>query len=553
MLKALFIKNYALIEELTISFNKGFSVITGETGAGKSILLGALSLILGKRADTGILKDKNKKCIVEGEFNIASLNLKAFFYDNNLDYEENTILRREIVASGKSRAFVNDTPVNLNILKELGKILVDIHSQHETLMLSDYSFQLETLDSYVKLNKKLEIYKETYIKYKALKKELEILKENETAFKRDEDYLKFQLDEFDKINLDIETFHEMEKRLTFLSHAGEITEALSFTYDLLTDNENNVLDKLSLLKDNLSAISRFLPKAEEFAERIDSVSIELKDISEEAKIIQTDTEFNPAELQKTEEILDEIYRLEQKHHAADIEELIEIKSRFEKKLNSIVSLEFKIEEKAKELENIRKLLIEHAEVLSKERLKGAPLLAKAIENIIKKLGMEDAIFNIEVTPLNNFSESGKDKIVFKFSANRGIPAGDIYKIASGGELSRLMLAIKSLITENSLLPTVIFDEIDSGISGDIAGKAGNIMKKMSKHHQLLVITHLPQIAAKADEHFKVYKKTDEDITKTNIKILNYKERIDEIAVMLSDENISNAAKNAAKELLKQTN
>jgi len=549
MLKALTIKNYALIDNLSISFKKGLSVITGETGAGKSIIIGALSLILGKRAETGVLKDKIKKCIVEGEFDISGLNINSFFNENDLDFEPLTFIRREILPSGKTRAFVNDTPVNLNILKELGTLLVDIHSQHQTLMLSDSGFQLETLDSFLQLKDYKENYKETYSQYLKIKKELEDLKEKEVEAKRDEDYLKFQLSEFEETELNVEDFKEEEERLNFLMHAGEVAETLTETVFELSENDVNIIDKLAYLRDKLNSVSQFFPAAGEFSDRIESVRIELKDLAEEADRLKADTEFNPVELQNLEEKLNIIYRLQQKHRVNSIEELIEIKNNFEDKLFGITNLDEKISELASKLNKIKAELTEQASLLSSQRKKGAEKFSSSIISVLQKLGMKNSVFKVEITDTGDFTINGKDKITFLFNANKGQQPGEISKIASGGELSRLMLAIKSLITENSLLPTVVFDEIDSGVSGDIAGKTGSIMKEMAKHHQLLVITHLPQIAAKADNHYKVYKKTTGNNTETNIIKLDNNSRITEIASMLSDETVTNASIQAAKELL----
>jgi DNA repair protein RecN (Recombination protein N) len=549
MLKALTVKNYTLIDGLSISFDSGFSVITGETGAGKSIIIGALSLILGKRAEAGVLKDKTRKCVIEGEFDISGMRLKEFFDKNDLDFDNTVFLRREILPSGKSRAFINDTPVNLSILKELGSRLIDIHSQHQTLMLADNHFQLEILDSFLNLQKSKEEYKIIFDRFTEIRKELARLTTMEDESKRDEDYLKFQLQEFEGVSLDPDHFRESEERLNLLTHAGEVAQVLAETAAELSESDLNILDKLSYLRDRLNSISDFFHKAGEFAERIESARLELKDIADEAGNLRSETEFNPGELQELEENLDKIYRLQQKHRAATIEELIEIKNGFEERLLNISSLDEKIAELAQQLNETEKELNEKARQLSIKRKNGAPLFATQAGNVLQKLGMKDAVFEIRVEPLSEFTASGKDKISFLFSANKGINPGEISRIASGGELSRLMLTLKSMITEKSLLPTVIFDEIDTGVSGDIAGKVGNIMKKMAEHRQLIVITHLPQIAAKAEAHYKVFKELKDNVTATNIERLNDDARLTEIAAMLSDEKITDAAKNAARELL----
>ncbi len=549
MLKALSIKNYALITGLSIGFDKGFSVITGETGAGKSILLGALSLILGRRADPSVLKDNSQKCVIEGEFDVSSLNLKSFFELHDLDYDESAFLRREILPSGKSRAFVNDTPVNLNILKELGQQLVDIHSQHQTLMLSDSGFQLEVLDNYLSATQKVKEYKELFKKYSLLKKELKELKEKEAALKKEEDFLQFQFDELDAVTLDEEAFAAMEERQQFLSHSEEVMAALNLTGELLMESDENVVDKLTGSIDVLKNIAGYFPKAEELIERLESARLELKDIADEVFGLQTEGEVNPAELSELTAKLDEIYRLQQKHRVNTVAELSALKENTSDKLLGITGVENEIEKVSAELNKVTRELEKSAVNLSSTRTAGTRKLETAVVSVLKKLGMKEAVFEVRVTPLDYYTVTGKDRIDFWFSANKGMNPGDISKIASGGELSRLMLAIKSLITANSLLPTVVFDEIDAGVSGDIAGKTGNIMKEMANHHQLIVITHLPQIASKADAHYKVYKDSQSGLAQTNIVLLNNDQRVDEIAAMLSDEKITTVARKAAKELL----
>ncbi len=549
MLKALTVKNYAIIDDLAITFDQGFSVITGETGAGKSILVGALTLILGKRAETGILKDKTKKSIIEGEFDISGMDLHDFFAQNDLDEDTSAFLRREILPSGKSRAFINDTPVNLNTLKELGTKLVDIHSQHQTLMLGDTLFQLETLDSFLLINGLKQEYLKLYNQYTALKKQRDRLVEQETESKRDEDYLRFQLEEFDRVNLDTDAFTELEERLNFLTHAGEVAEVLNEVSAELSINDWNILDKLAYLKEKFYSIESFFPKAKEFGDRLESVWLELKDMAEESERLKADTDFNPLELENLEEETGKIYKLQQKHRVNTLEELQQIKGDLEQKLHNISSMEEQIAELTKELNKLEKALTAKAAELSKIRNAKKELFAQSVKNTLQKLGMKDAVFTVKIDPLPDFTPAGKDKVTFLFNANKGMAPDEIAKIASGGELSRLMLALKSLITENSLLPTVIFDEIDTGVSGDIAGKVGNIMKSMAQHHQLIVITHLPQIAAKADVHYKVFKETVSGTTRTNIVRLDKNNRITEIAAMMSDDKITDAARKAAKELM----
>ena len=550
MLKALSIKNYALIDNLSIEFKKGFLVITGETGAGKSILLGALSVILGKRADLSVLKDKLKKCVVEGEFDVSALNLKPFFDKHDLDYDAAVFLRREIVPSGKSRAFINDTPVNLNVMKELGHLLVDIHSQHQTLMLSDSAFQMGVLDGYLSNMEKVAEYKDLFRQYKELQNKLTALKEEEALLKQEQDYLQFQFDELDSVELSDDSFVKMEERQQFLSHSEEVLSVLGMAGSFLAEGDENVIDRLSSLKESLQSIAIYYPKAQEFLNRLESVWLELKDMTEEISGLQSEGEVNPAELIELTARLDEIYRLQQKHRVQAVSELLALKENYSDKLQGITGVESMIGKVSQKLEEVEKQLQSCAVELSNARESGIPKLSKAVQLVLQKLGMEDAEFNVVLQPLNEYTSTGTDKIDFWFSANKGIAPGEVSKIASGGELSRLMLSIKSLITEKSFLPTVIFDEIDSGVSGDIAGKVGNIMKEMAHHHQLIVITHLPQIASKANYQYKVFKEILNNTTQTGIMFLDDDQRVDEIALMLSDERVTAVSREAARELMK---
>jgi len=549
MLKTLTIKNYALIDNLSIGFNNGFSVITGETGAGKSILLGALSLILGKRANPTVLKDKNIKCVVEGEFDISKLPLQQFFESHDLDYDTNTFLRREILPSGKSRAFINDTPVTLDLLKEIGVQLVDIHSQHQTLMLSNAGFQLDALDGYLGNAQYVSEFRVLFKQFVILKNNLESLMKKESALKQEEDYLKFQFEELEEVLLDEELFQNMEDRQQFLIHAEDVMAALDNTQSILMGDEHNVVDRIALVRELLRAVIHFYPKAEELLARIESVWLELKDMADEIAGLQSDEDINPNELEELTSKLDKIYRLQQKHRVHTVGELIKLREEISEKLLGITSVANEIVSVSSELEKVISELEKKAVKLSEIRRSGIPKLKTAVMEVLKKLGMKEAVFDIKITALNDFVETGKDRVSFWFSANKGINPGEIAKIASGGELSRLMLAIKSLINEKSFLPTVVFDEIDSGVSGDIAGKVGNIMREMALNHQLIAITHLPQIASKADYHYKVYKEMTGSTTKTNITLLDNNHRVEEIAVMLSDETVSDIARDAAKELL----
>lgn len=549
MLRSLSIKNYALIDSLSIQFEKGFSVITGETGAGKSILLGALAVILGKRADTAILSKKSSKCIIEGVFDISALDIRLFFDKNDLDYESTTIVRREILPSGKSRAFINDTPVTLGRLKELGSYLVDIHSQHQTLMLSNSEFQLEALDGYLGNSRLISLYRTVFNQYSILQNRLKTLLNEQTELKKEEDFLTFQFEELNSVLLEEVRFREMEERQQFLTHSGEVLTALNRVNLIISDDEHSLLDGLSVINEKLSSIEKFYPKVSEILNRIESIKIELKDIADEVVGLVSEGEVNPLELSELTEKLDEIYRLQQKHRVDTIGELMGLKDEISNKLLGISDVDEEIEKVSQELKMVTTKLEKLSSELTKKRKSGMAGFTKAVQKVLQKLGMKEAVFEVRLSALNRYTPTGSNRVDFWFSANKGVPVGEISKIASGGELSRLMLAIKSLVNENSFLPTMIFDEIDAGVSGDIAGKVGSIMQEMAGNHQLIVITHLPQIASKAKRHYKVFKQNIDGITRTNIMPLNDVQRIEEIASMLSDQSITPVARQAAKELL----
>lgn len=549
MLKSLSIINYALIESLEIDFADGFSVITGETGTGKSIILGALSLILGRRADPNVLKDKSKKCVIEGVFDSVNLSLLKFFKDNDLDYDEQTIIRREILPSGKSRAFINDTPVNLGLLNYLGNKFVNVHSQHQTLQLSDASFQLNVLDDFINKPRLLEEYKDVYDNYNSLSKKLQQLIEFNNQAVKDEDYFKYQFEELNNATLNTDVVAELETRAQFLEHAEEIKQALSNAESILSNDETAVIDSLLGLNKIIGNIQSYLPGSKELVQRIDSVSIELKDILSEIESLNSDDDFDPSELQLVNEKLSAIYTLIQKHHVQSVDELITLRNEYEEKLLSISSLDEEIESVKKELSVVENSLKEKANSLHDERVNGCDKFSLAVLQILKQLGMKDAGFVVRIVQLPEFSSGGIDKVQFMFNANLGAEPGEISKIASGGELSRLMLAVKSLINKEQMLPTVIFDEIDSGVSGEIAGKVGSIIRKMAKKHQVISITHLPQIASKADHHYKVYKLTEHNSTVTTINKLSDEGRVEELAKILSNEKVTATALDVARELM----
>lgn len=553
MLLHLSVENFILIPKLEINVHKGFTSITGETGAGKSILVGALSLILGQRADTSVLRNKNQKCIVEGSFLIEGYNLNSVFEANDLDYEPTSVFRREINPQGKSRAFINDTPVNLNILKEIGERLVDIHSQHQTLELNNAAFQLGMVDSYAGQPEVLSSYRKLFNEYNSLKAELDesIIKEQQSV--NEKEFLNFQFEELEKANLAMNEQQEAEEELEILTHAEEIKTRTFSALGILADNELNVSDNLAEIKQLLEQASRFSHHLLPLTERINGSLIEIKDIANELREFSEQVHFDAERIEKLGLRLDMIYHLEQKHRVKSVSELISIMNELSDKLFAIGSLEIHIGELTEALAKKESELLEVSSVLSSQRMAVIPTIETEMHNVLENLGMPSAIFKIKLEPLANFSVTGTDKITFLFSANKGSEIREIQKVASGGELSRLMLALKSLVLNRSLLPTVLFDEIDSGVSGEIAGKVGGIMRSMSMHMQVIAITHLPQIAGKADCHLLAYKEDGETSTVSSIRVLSDEDRVNEIARMLSDETITESAKVTARELLNYTN
>ena len=549
MLQKLFIENYALIKKLDIGFNQGFSVITGETGAGKSIMLGALSLILGSRADTQVLQDKAKKCIIEGEFAIASYQLETFFEEHDLDYEELTVLRREISPAGKSRAFVNDTPVNLVVLKQLGDRLVNIHSQHAIVTLNDANFQLAVLDSYMGQEELVSKFRLKFKEYKSLQKKHEDLVEIEKQSKADFDYFQFQYEELEKADLIIDEQQNIESSLEIQTHAEEIKSALVHANNAIQESEINVLDLLTEVRSNLAKLAKFHPDLEALSERLQANVIDLKDINAELSNIEESVHFDAAEIETSKSRLDLIYNLEQKHRVQTVAELIEVKDQLSRKLEAVSSIEIEIEALHKQILTIETQLNDSAKLISEARNNSIPEIEQAIIGMLQQLGMPNARFNVVNTVAKQLGVDGFDRIRYFFNANKGSELNEVAKIASGGELSRLMLSIKSLVSGKKLLPTIIFDEIDNGVSGEVAAKVGNILAEMSENIQLVVITHLPQIAGKGNHHYQVSKTTDDIQTHSLIKMLNSDERVVEIAKMISGDNVSEIAMQNAKILL----
>lgn len=552
MLKNLFITNYALIDSLEIQFSKGLNIITGETGAGKSVLLGALSMLLGQRADTTVLLDKNKKCIVEGSFDISDYGYETFFEENELDFDAVAVLRREISPNGKSRAFINDTPVNLEILKIFGEKIVDIHSQHNTLTLQDSNFQLDFVDAFVQHKPLLESYQQTLKVYNQTKAELESLVQDEEKAKADLDYFQFQFDELEAARLNENEQVELEAERDILSHAGEISMAINHALEIIDNSEITVISRLKEIESSLSKVTKYFSAADDVQQRLSSSIIELKDIASEMDNMLQGIHVNPQRLEEIENRLDTLYHLQQKHHVQTVEELIGLKKSFEEKIANVFSLDNRINEKRDSLKKIQDKLETYARDLSDNRKKAKGKIEQGIIGVLKKLAMSDSTIEVRIESVESFGFKGKDKVNFLFNANKGGELKPIAKVASGGELSRLMLAIKSLITQKNLLPTIVFDEIDTGVSGDIASKVGEIMKSMTVNMQVIVITHLPQIAGIGESHFLVFKESGKSATFTRIRKLDPEERVYEIARMLSGDTISKEALGNAKVLINTT-
>ena len=549
MLKTLLVQNYALIDTLEIEFHQGLNIITGETGAGKSILLGALGLILGNRAETTVLKDKSKPCVVEGTFNLTGYSLQDFFAENDIEYSDLTTIRRHINPAGKSRAFVNELPVTLNNLKDLVGQIIDIHSQHQNLLLADGKFQLSVLDSFTDNNQPLAHYKETYLRYRNLTAELESLKEKASQAKANLDYLQFQLKQLNEAKLKSGEEIELEALQRQLSHAEEIKTNLQGAYTLLNADESSILVWLKEAESSLSKISHFFSPAEELQARIESCRVELKDIAQEIELQNEKVLLDPAELEAVTQRLDMILSLQQKHRVSSVDELIELRKRLDVQVDEITNYDQVLLQNEVELDKITKLALKQAQEISDTRKAGSNKFEESIKTLLAQLGMPHANFKVKIEPANDLRPQGIDKVTFLFSANKQMPLNDLSKVASGGELSRLMLSLKSLMVKTKGLPTIILDEIDTGVSGEVADKVGNIISNMARSMQVVNITHLPQIASKGSHHFLVYKDQDNEGAETRIRLLSAKERITEIAKMLSGEKISEAAITNAKHLL----
>ena len=551
MLHRLKIKNYAIIEQLEIAFNDRMNIITGETGAGKSILLGALSLILGERADTKVLYDKDEKCVVEADFEIENKDLKGFFETHELDFETHTIVRREINQSGKSRAFVNDTPVTLTVLKELGERLMNLHNQHETLDLIKAGFQLQVIDALARNKTLLADYRQKFQVYKKGTAKLHELTELAKNSSAEMDYLQFQLKELAEAKLEAGEQDVLEKEQGSLANVEEIKKAVQAAAQILSNAEVSVLEQLTEVQSSLKPIKSFNKDILGLSERLQSAYEELKDIANELENVQDTTALDPEKLEAINSRLTVIYRLQKKHNALHLDELLKIQDELEAKISSVEINSNEIEILKKELDKQFKVLCDIAGQLHAAREKVLRDFQTHVVVLLAKVGMPNAVFKVDIKRLEaqQLNENGFTDLRFLFSANKGFAPHEIKDVASGGELSRLMLCIKSLVADADALPTLIFDEIDSGISGEVALKVGEIMKKLSRNHQLICITHLPQIARTGDSHLYIYKEIKDNRTQTRLKELKGEERIIEIAKMLSGNKVSEASLANARELI----
>ncbi len=550
MLKSIYIDNYALIEQLEIEFRRGLTIITGETGAGKTILLGALGLLLGKRVDTSVLKEKQKKCIVEGVFNIEGYGLESYFESNDLDYTADTLIRREINSNGKSRAFINDSPVTLDIVQELTLNLIDIHSQHQNLALNNENYIRWIIDAYAGTHEKLKNYQAHFAELQELKKKFHAARETYLKDKQDMDYLTHQFNQLHTADLKAGELEELEQKASILNHAEEIKSALGESISILAEEQTGTLTGLKQISDLLARIGGLYSQAEELRKRTEVTYIEIKDIYAEAGRYFNQVEFDPDMANTVNERIDLLNSLLHKYKAAAVDELIVIRDDLDAKLRKLTVGDYELENLEKALEEKKDEVANQAGELSQARKKKFNDFENQILHLIKQLGMSHASFSI-LHELTEPGEYGIDKIQFNFSANRNMTPMIIAKVASGGELSRLMLAIKYLISNSSGLPTIIFDEIDSGVSGEIADKVGKLIMEMATGMQVINITHLPQVASKGEHHFMVYKKAVNGTTKTLIRELDADERLIEVARMLSGDSITDAAIENAKVLLRQ--
>lgn len=549
MLSQLSVQNFALITSLHVNFESGLTTITGETGAGKSLLLGALGLIIGKRVDTSVIRDTEKKCVVEAHFNIEAYKLTTFFKEEDLDYEATTCIRREILPSGKSRAFVNDTPVNVSTLQALGKKLIDIHSQHQTIELTKVDYQFHLLDAIAKTQKELASFNRGLQKLKLARKELVELQENEVKFKEAYEYNSHLLKELEDAKIQADEQQGLEEILETLSNTEEIQERFSSTLGAITTENHGAFDQLNFAKQQLQKTVGFSSNFEELFNRMDSLCIELDDlraaIEQEAEMVES----NPEKLTQTNDRLQLLYALQKKHQVDNNEALLQIKDQLHKKVSVTENMQEAIAEAQNNIAGIEEKLDELADKIHAKREKVIPSLIKKLEKVLSQLGMPNSTFTVNLDRIKEFSVHGADQFDLLFSANKGGQFGTLKKVASGGELSRIMLAFKMILAEHIQLPTIIFDEIDTGVSGEVAQKMAILLEKMGANQQVFSITHLPQIAAKGKSQFKVYKKDKDNVTQTNLKQLTENERVNEIAEMIGGKQLTDAAKDHAKALL----
>lgn len=558
MLKELHIRNFALIDSLDIDFESGFSVITGETGAGKSIVLGAIGLLMGQRADTKAIKTGAQKCSIEAHFNLSAYDMKKWFDENEIDYDaDDCIIRRELTASGKSRGFINDTPATVHQMKELGEMLMDVHSQHQNLLLQKEDFQLNTVDIIAHNTKEREAYTKAFHELHAAEKALAELKESISENQKNEDFMRFQLDELTAANLVAGEQEELEQEQDSASHTEEIKSALYTADTLLNGDNNDIISNLKQVCGSIESITSVFPQVEELSERLESAYIEIKDIASDINSALDDVEFDPNRLEYINDRLDTLYSLEKKYSKSTVEELIEEHDRLQRAIDAIDNSDEELKEQTAKVVSLRKEAMQLAEALTKTRAKAAKTVEEEIHKRLTALGMPNVQFAVELTcnksdDSSHLTKDGQDKIAFMFSANKGMELRPVSQVASGGEIARVMLSLKAMISGAVKLPTIIFDEIDTGVSGKMAEKMAEIMKEMGEaNRQVISITHLPQIASKGSCHYKVEKHDTESGTTSLMRRLNDEERVQEIAQMLSGENITEAALTNARELLKR--
>jgi len=549
MIKNIHIGNYALIDKTNIELEKGFTIITGETGAGKSILLGAIGLTLGQRADVAAIMDKNRKCVVEITYDVVGYDLQQWFADNDLDYDDEVVVRRELTADGKSRAFINDTPVNNKLLKEFGSFLIDVHSQHQSLLIGQPEYQLEILDAFCGNQVLLKDYRVKYTHRQGLLSELTSLKQRAKEAEQEEDYLKFQFNQLDEARLREGEQQELEEELAVLNNAENIKSAFSESTYVLTESDNPVIQALKGVKNRMATLEGIVKEAADYEQRLSSVILELEDIADESERMAERVEYNPARVDVINERLNVMYDLLHKHRLEKVEELIALKEELGKKLKGIQSFAEQIEILEKQIKSVETEMDSLAGKLHKARVASEEKLREEMRGLLVSMGIKHAVFKVMITPLDHFTTTGKDDVSFLFSANKNQEPGELVKVASGGEISRLMLSLKYILSRTKQLPVIIFDEIDTGVSGEIAHRMAEMMKEMARRMQVISISHLPQIAAAGNCHFKVYKEDRGETTISGIRKLTPEERVQEIAGMISGQEITPAAIETAKILL----